>query len=91
VVRNVDIYPKYKSIYAGQTDSEFTFEIMHGSGHFDYKINATELVTDFKLKGRQITFKPNGLGSFRIEVFDHELPDALPAIAEILLSDVHKL
>jgi hypothetical protein len=52
VVRNVDITPHYKSIYAGQTDKEFTFEILHGSGHFDYKINATQLVRDFKLTDR---------------------------------------
>lgn len=76
VVRNVDIEPKFRSIYIGQSGSDFHLEIMHGSGHFDYKVNDTDIVRDFAIKGRDITFKPNGIGSIKIEIFDHEIPDS---------------
>lgn len=33
VVLNVDIQPKYKCIYLS-SKGEFTFRILHGSGHF---------------------------------------------------------
>lgn len=49
VVRNVDIEPKYKSLYIGsaaeQTPKPYKLKILQGSGQFSVTLNDTSLAT----------------------------------------------
>lgn len=44
VVRNVDIEPKFKSIYIGKQERVYNLRILHGSGSFSVSVNNTKLV-----------------------------------------------
>lgn len=44
VVRNVDVEPKYKSLYIGQSQQTYKLRILHGSGAFSVTVNNTRLV-----------------------------------------------
>jgi uncharacterized protein with ACT and thioredoxin-like domain len=58
VVKNVDVQPKFKSIYLSK-DNKYTFRIMHGSGHFSVTINNTEIADKHYIDGeRTITIIP---------------------------------
>ena len=41
VVQNVDITPKYKSIYFIGNKNTHKFQLLHGSGHFAVSVNDT--------------------------------------------------
>ena len=43
VVRNVDIEPKYKSLYIGASPQTYKLRILHGSGQFSVTLNNTAL------------------------------------------------
>ena len=91
VVRNVDIQPKFKTIYMyPQKANEFRFQILHGSGHFSVNVNDTK-VADSTLKDSIITVYPKMEGSIEITVEDLEIPDGVNAKAELVISDIHKL
>jgi hypothetical protein len=88
VVENVDIQPKYKSLYIAAENS-FRFKILHGSGHFSVTINNTDLADRHHVEGdRYITIYPKKEGPIEIRVEDIELPEAEVAIAEMLISDI---
>lgn len=44
VVRNVDVEPKFKSLYIGQSEQTYKLRILHGSGAFSVTVNNTRLV-----------------------------------------------
>lgn len=91
VVRNVDIQPKYKSIYIAK-DNSFQFKILHGSGKFSVSINNTDVVDKHYIEGeRVVTLYPKKDGPIEIRVEDIEIPDSVVAISELLVSDIHRL
>jgi hypothetical protein len=88
VVKNVDIYPKEKSLYVG-SEKEFSLEISHGSSFFDVTLGTIDItnrcepqdswfdkVSEFKHKGNSIKFAPKKTGSITICVTDLLLPDS---------------
>jgi len=91
VVRNVDIQPKYKSIYL-QQDNTFQFKIYHGSGHFSVSLNNTQIADKHHIEGeRTVTIYPKQEGPIEIRVEDLEIPDSEVAVAELLISDIRSL
>ena len=91
IVRNVDIQPKYKSLYLAKENS-FKFKILHGSGHFSVSLNNSEVAEKHHVEGdRFITIYPRKEGPIEIRVEDIELPDSEVAIAEMLISDIYRL
>lgn len=91
VVRNVDIQPKYKSIYIAK-DNSFKFRIYHGSGRFSITINNTEIADKHYIEGeREVTLYPKKDGPLEIRVEDIEIPDSVVSISELLISDIHRL
>ena len=91
VVRNVDIQPKYKAVYLAK-DNSFRFKVLHGSGHFSVSLNNTDIADKHYIDGeRTVTIYPKKEGPLEIKVEDIELPDAYVAVAELLVSDVHRL
>ena len=87
VVKNVDIQPKYKSVYI---KNDFKFRIIHGSGHFQVHLNNTNLAVAVERDGN-LTITPLKEGPLQITVEDVEIPDSEMAIAEILISDIAKI
>lgn len=90
VVRNVDVEPKFKSLYIGQSKQTYKLRILHGSGSFSVTVNNTRLV-DFVQKDREILLTPKELGGLKIMIEDLELPSSEVATAELLISDIAKL
>jgi hypothetical protein len=90
IVKNIDVQPKYKSLYLTTKDNHFSFKINHGSGHFIVNINDTDLA-DLNHRENIITLYPKKEGALEIRVEDAEILDALPTIAELLISDVTKI
>jgi hypothetical protein len=91
IVMNVDIQPKYKSIYLSSGEkNEFKFRILHGSGHFQIHLNNTDLADIIQREG-YLTVIPRREGSLEIKVEDVEVPDSVMAVAEILISDIARL
>ena len=90
VVRNVDVEPKFKSLYIGTQLQTYKLRILDGSGSFSVNVNNTK-IADFVQKDREIFITPKDIGSLRIMVEDLELPQAKIATAELLISDVAKL
>lgn len=90
VVRNVDVEPKFKSLYIGSHQQTYKLKILHGSGAFSVTVNNTDLV-DFIQKDREIHLTPKELGGLKIMVEDLDLPQSEIATAELLISDIHKL
>jgi len=90
VVRNVDIEPKYKSLYLGQAKQTYQLELLFGSGHFSVSLNDTR-IADLNYKDREVFITPKELGAVEIRVEDLEVPDSVIATAEILVSDIHRL
>lgn len=73
IVRNVDVEPKFKSLYIGASQQTYRLRILHGSGSFSVSVNNTKLV-DLKHKDREILLTPIELGGLQITVEDLELP-----------------
>ena len=73
VVRNVDVEPKFKSLYIGKHAQTYKLRIHHGSGAFSVTVNDTRLV-DFIQKDREIHLTPKELGGLKIMVEDLDLP-----------------
>ena len=73
VVRNVDVEPKFKSLYIGTQPQTYKLRILHGSGAFSVTVNNTKLV-DIVQKDREILLTPKELGGLKIMVEDLELP-----------------
>jgi len=90
VVRNVDVEPKYKSLYLGLGVQIFKLDLLFGSGHFSVSLNNTR-IADLQHKDREVFITPKELGSIEIRVEDLEIPESAVATAEILISDVHRL
>lgn len=91
VVSNVDVYPKFKSVYLAK-DNTFSFKIIHGSGHFSVTINNTDLADKKYTDGeRIITIVPKKEGPIEIRVEDVEVPDSIVSVAELLISDISRL
>ena len=90
VVRNVDVEPKYKSLYLGLGVQTFKLDLLFGSGHFSVTLNDTR-IADLQHKDREVFISPKELGSIEIRVEDLEIPESEIANAEILISDVHRL
>ena len=90
-MRNVDVEPKFKSLYIGHSQPQsYKLRILHGSGAFSVKVNNTSLV-DLVQKDREIYLTPKQLGGLKIMVEDLELPQSQMATAELLISDIAKL
>ena len=90
VVRNVDVEPKFKSLYIGSHAQTYKLRILNGSGAFSVTLNNTRLA-DFVQKDREIHITPKELGGLKIMVEDLELPQSQVATAELLISDIAKL
>jgi hypothetical protein len=90
VVKNLDLQPKYKSIYLSKKGNSFQFRIMHGSGHFIVHINNTDIAEMHHREG-VITIYPKSEGGLEIRVEDAEIPDSVPTTAELLISDIFRL
>ena len=76
VVRNVDITPKYKSIYLSPIKgNEFKFNITHGSGYFYVHLNNTD-IANFTERDGVLTIIPRREGALEIKIEDIELPDS---------------
>lgn len=91
VVKNVDVQPKYKSIYL-QKDNRFSFKIIHGSGHFSVSINNTDIADKAYIDGeRTITIIPKKEGPILVKVEDIEIPDSQISFSELLISDISRL
>lgn len=90
VVRNVDVGPKYKSLYIGASPQTYKLRIMHGSGQFSVTLNDTALA-GLSHKDRDILITPKALGSLTIRVEDLEIPESEIASAEIRISDIARL
>lgn len=67
--------------------NSFTFRIKEGSGYYQVKANDTE-IAEVILRDYEIIVQPKYEGGLKITVEDVEVPDALPATAEILISDI---
>ena len=90
VVRNVDVEPKFKSLYIGTHQQTYKLRILHGSGNFAVTVNNTALV-DIVQNDREILLTPKDLGGLTIIVEDLELPHSQRATAKLLISDIAKL
>ncbi len=91
IVKNVDVQPKFKSIFLNK-GNRFTFKILHGSGHFSVSINNTDLADKLYIDGeRVITIVPKKEGPIEIRVEDVEIPDSIVSISDLLISDVGRL
>jgi len=91
VVRNVEVWPKYKSVYIPKNrQTSFTFKIREGSGFYQVKTNDTE-IAELTLKESEIIITPKHEGGLRITVEDIEVPESKFAVAELLISDIHRL
>ena len=76
IVRNVDIYPKYKSLYlSSKEENNFQFSIKHGSGYFSVHLSSPELVKWTEREG-VLTIVPLKEGSLSIKVEDMMIPGA---------------
>ena len=65
---------------------------MHGSGRFNVLINNTELADKHYIDGeRTITITPKKEGPIEIRVEDIEIPESVPSIVELLISDISRL
>lgn len=91
IVNNLDIEPKFKSVYFKGNKNPYTFHLSHGSGHFAVKVNDTESLAVVRHIGRQVTIIPRSEGSLLITVEDVDLPESLPVTAELLISNVARL
>ena len=91
IVKNLDIEPKFKSIYFKGKQNPYTFHLSHGSGHFAVKVNDTVSLAVVRHIGRQVTIIPRSEGSLLITVEDVDLPESLPVTAELLISGVARL
>jgi hypothetical protein len=87
VVKNVDIEPKFKSLYLGQNAQTFNLNIRFGSGHFAVSLNDTGLA-DLVHKEREVLITPKKHGALLIRVEDLLLPDAEIATSSILISEI---
>jgi hypothetical protein len=90
VVRNVDVEPKFKSLYIGASPQVYKLKILHGSGHFSVKLNNTDLA-DLTHVERTVTIIPKAIGGLKVMVEDLELPQSNLATAEILITDIMRL
>ena len=91
IVKNVDVQPKFKSIFLHK-GNRFTFKILHGSGHFSVSINNTDLADKLYIDSeRVITIVPKKEGSIEIKVEDVEIPDSIVSISDLVISDVGRL
>jgi hypothetical protein len=91
IVKNLDIEPRFKSIYFNGKKNPCTFQLSQGSGHFAVKVNDTESLAHVQHIGRQVTIIPRSEGSLLITVEDVDLPESLPVTAELLISSVARL
>ena len=65
---------------------------MHGSGHFNVRINNTEIADRQYIDGdRTITIIPKKEGPIEIIVEDVEIPDSIVSVSELLISDIAKI
>jgi hypothetical protein len=46
VCKNVDVMPKFKSLYVGGSSQDFKLDILHGTGHFSVTFNDTTIIKD---------------------------------------------
>ena len=90
IVKNVDIQPKYKSIYLTNKGNYFEFTVYHGSGHFSVSINDTG-IADVQHRDRVVRVNAISEGAIEIKVEDIEIPDSEIARAELLISDIFRL
>jgi len=90
VVRNVDIEPKYKSLYIGSRAQAYKLKLLHGSGHFTVTLNDTSLA-EIQHKDRDVYVYPKAVGGLEVKVEDLEVPEAESASAEVLISDIARL
>lgn len=90
VVHNVEIEPKYKSLYFLGDKNPMKLKLVDGSGHFAVSVNDSK-VADIQHVGRDITIIPKKEGSIKIFAEDVELPDSIIASSELLISDVKSI
>jgi hypothetical protein len=91
VVNNVDIQPKFKSIYLNK-DNRYTFQILNGSGKFSVTVNNTDIADKSYVDGeRTITIIPKREGPNAIRVEDLEIPESSVTVSEMLISDIARL
>ena len=90
IVRNVDIQPKYKSLYISNKGNTYNYKIIHGSSHFAVSLNNTDLA-EMQLRDGKITIEPRKQGSLEIKVEDVEIPESEYAVSEMLISDIARL
>ena len=90
VVRNVDVEPKYKSLYIGAGTSIHRLRILNGSGHFSVTLNNTQLA-EMQHRDREILLTPKAIGGLEVRVEDLELPGSTDATSEVLISDIARL
>jgi len=90
VVKNVDLTPKYKSLYIGSKSEPFKLQILHGSGHFAIRINNTDLA-EIIHKDREVMVYPRSLGYLEVTIEDLELPESSQAFSTILISEIDRL
>jgi hypothetical protein len=62
VVKNLDIHPKYKSIYMTNKGNSFSFKIQYGSGHYNVNINNTA-IAEMQHREGIVTITPKQEGS----------------------------
>lgn len=91
IVKNLDVEPRFKSIYFNGNKNPCTFHLSQGSGQFAVKVNDTESLAHVQHIGRQVIIIPRGEGSLLITVEDVDLPESLPVTAELLISSVARL
>lgn len=90
-MRNVEVWPKYKSIYIPKNrQNSFTFKIREGSGFYQVKSNDTE-IAELTQKESEIIITPKHEGGLKITVEDIEVPESKVAVAELLISEIHRL
>ena len=90
IVKNVDVEPKYKSIYIGAGTQTMRLRILHGSGHFSVALNNTSLA-EMVHRDRDIFLTPKAIGGLQVIVEDLELPGSQDATSEILITDIFRL
>lgn len=90
VVTNLEVYPKYKSLFFLGRKNTQKFHLRNGSGHFAVVLNDTTLA-DVQHVDREVIIIPKRTGMLQIKVEDVEVPGSVPATADILLSDISSL
>jgi hypothetical protein len=90
VVQNVEITPKFKTIYFLGDQNSWNFKLMHGSGHFAVSLNDTSMA-DVQHVGRDVTIVPQKEGTVMIRVEDVEVPGSQVATAELVISNIMHL